>query len=476
MSDPVNRKPQHWEWATFGLVLLTGAWVRMRSLDQGTTSDELSFLRWRGVDWIFKDSLNRVHPPFFRMSVSAFFEPEQALLVGRCMALTAGLLSIGVVWALTRRATNSRIAALCGAAAFAALPTHIAFSTMFRPYTTLALLMAAHLLALGHWVDNEGRGRAGLWVGLTALLMPQVHYIAVPWLALTGLGVVSLTPLRWIKLAVYLPAGLAMLPLFESIFGNLSAQSSAGADTMQSFEHLFGMGLNASKQAPFLSQMWPISLTALVLTTLLWRFICRQQQVLVLGGIAMCLTVLWVAGKHHLAPSTQMLGAPFLIPLVVSLPWVLVHRSPFLAPIAPAVFVAIVGNITVLLHARLTYELSHSKSHDRLQLFLSQYSTTTPKGHDIRFKKPTDVDLARFALTQSLQTNNDTESGCPDSRCFQYDGRFWLAGFKDKGHRPSVWVSPRRQFSDPLPEGCTAMEGSSLMPALAVCTAHPNSP
>ena len=472
----MSQKPQHWERAALGLMLLAGAWIRVPSLTQSPTSDELSFLKWRGVDWIFRDSLNRVHPPFFRMSVTAFFEPEQALLVGRCLALTAGLLGIVVVWALTRRATDSRIAALCSAAAFTALPTHIAFSTMFRPYTALALLMAAHLLALGHWVDDKGRGRAGLWVGLTALLMPQVHYIAVPWLALTGLSVVIFTRLRWIKLAVYLPAALAMLPLFKSILGNLSAQSSAGADTTRSLEHLFGMGLHAAPGSPFLSQMWPISLTALVLTTLLWRFIRRQQQVLVLGALAMCLTVLWAAGKHHLAPSTQMLGAPILIPLVVALPWVLAHRSPFLAPLPPAVFVTIVGSITVMLHSRVSYEQNHPKGQDRLGLFFKQYSTMVPKGHDIRFKQPSDVDLARFALIQSLRTNDDTEPGCPNSRCFQYDGHFWMAGFEDKSHRPSVWASSRRQLPDPLPGGCTPMETASSLPALAVCTAHPNSP
>jgi hypothetical protein len=459
-----------------GLVLLAGAWIRVRSLTQSPTSDELSFLKWRGVDWIFRDSINQLHPPFFRMSVTAFFEPDQALLVGRYVALTAGLLGIVVVWALTRRATDSRLAALCGAATFAALPAHIAFSAMFRPYTTLALLMATHLLTLSYWVDNKGRGWAGLWVGLTALLMPQVHYIAVPWLALTGLSVVILTPLRWTRLAVYLPAALAMLPLFGSISSNLSAQKSPGANIMRSFEHLFGMGLSAAPGAAFLSQMWPISLTALVLTTLLWRFINRQQQVLVLGAIAMCLTVLWAAGKHQLAPSTQLLAAPILIPLVVSLPWVLTHRSRFLALIPPAVFLTIVSSTAVMLHARVTYDQSHPKSQDRLGLFFTQYNTMVPKGHDIRIKKPTDVDLARFVLTQSLRTNNDTLPGCPDSRCFQYDGRFWVAGFEDKWDRPSVWISSRRQLPDPLPEGCTAMETESSLPALAVCTAHAHSP
>ena len=461
------------------LILVWGAWIRLENLARGPTSDEISFLKWRGLSWIYKDSLNRLHPPFFRMSVTAWNTPEQALMLGRFGAFLAGMLAIVLVWILARRSSNSRIAALLAAAALAALPPHILFSALFRPYAALGLLMATHLLALSLWVAAPERKTLAVAVAATALLIPQVHYIGAPWLALTGLGVLGFSPSGFRRLWVYIPSALALLPLLDPITKNLNVTTGSAlpnSHILRSFEHLLGMGLRGPPLKPFLGEMWPISIAAVLAIPLFWRHIQAQLKVIWIGCIAMGLSVLWVAPKHHLAPSTQLLAAPMLIVLVASLPWVLTARSRRFLLLGPLALVAIMGSVGMMLHHRLDYQANHSMSRDRIALFLDQYGSFIPKNHAVRFVRASDTDIARFKLTGSVRRENAIPTGCPNVRCFKFNGHFWLAKTNSPWPHASVWVSGIRRLPTPLPPGCTLIATGSEYPELAICDAgvtHP---
>jgi len=241
-----SRITPHWrvcELVGLALIIGFGGWLRWPLLDVGILGDEQALLQYHGLERFWRDSLSALHPPLYRMSFRMFLDPLAALEMGRMGSFVAGLALIGLMAVNARRLLGSRIAGLAAALWCAALPVGIIWSALFRPYSIWMLLVAAHMWTVMRWLEPgaESAKWRSIPVVLTALLLPQVHYMSVPWLAVFGLSLVVFGLVSWRRLWVYLPSALLFLPLCWFVLGsrnpNMRRQSG---DLLESWERLSG--------------------------------------------------------------------------------------------------------------------------------------------------------------------------------------------------------------------------------------------
>ena len=461
-----------WELPLLVIVMVWGASTRWALIGHGPTSDEISLLKWRGWEWIFRDTTNRWHPPLYRMSFTAWLEPEQALTVARHVSLVAGVLTIVLVWLLARGLTRSRLLALAAGLGLAALPHHILFSVMFRPYAVLLMLMCIHLICLTRWIP-AGAPRWTLWgVGLTATLLPQIHYLALPWLALTAVGTAVLLTRSWRTLLPYLGAPLVILPVLGHISVNMGGTQPVSPDWMKLTTTLFGMGLEGKPTMPIGRYFWPLGVVAAVALTLRWRWLHTPGRVLVIGTMSMLGAVAWVSGEHRLTPSTRLLISPMLWVMLAALPQLIPARGRISKTTRWAAAFVLAGLTTQMVHDRLTYQRTHSSPSDQIVNFIRAVPDRFPKDHAIRFSTSSHLAVARYIWNGEVFTPSEVVEGCPNKRCLNIDGRLWMVDPEEGHDGASIVVLRRTKLPPSLDTGCTLAQAEEGLPRFAICAAQ----
>gem|GEM_PF-3639995 len=473
MTNESSPKRTPWELLCLAVVVVWGATERWTLIGHGPTSDEISLLKWRGWEWIFRDTVNRWHPPLYRMSFTSWLEPAEALSSARHVSLLAGLLTIVMVWALARGLTKSRILALAAALGMAALPHHMLFSVMFRPYAVMLMLMCAHLLCLSRWIQPDPPRWAPWAVGLTATVLPQIHYLALPWLALTAVGTTALLRPSWRTLIPYLGAPLVLLPLFEHITGNMGSTTPTSPDWGTLTEHLFGMGLRSKSTLPGAQEFWPIGIVATAATTARWRWLSAPGRVTVIGTLSMLAAITWAAGEHRFTPSTKLLIAPMLWAMIAALPQVIPGRWTMTRSVRWLVAV-VLGWVTAdALQHRLNYHSNNASPSDQIVNFIRAAPERFPTDHAIRFRVSSHLEIARYMMGRGVFRATELDDGCPTNRCMNIDGRLWLVDPGDDYTGASVLVLKRAKTPPQLPPHCTHAEQEKDLPRFAICSAKP---
>ena len=458
-----------WELPLLAVVMMWGASARWALIGHGPTSDEISLLKWRGWEWIFRDTANRWHPPLYRMSFTAWLEPEQALTVARHVSLVAGVLTIALVWLLARGLTRSRLLALAAGLGLAALPHHMLFSVMFRPYAVLSMLMCVHLVCLSRWIP-AGAPRWTVWgVGLTATLLPQIHYLALPWLALTALGTAVTLKRSWRTFIPYLGAPVVILPLVGHITGTMESSGAITTDWHTLMTTLFGMGIEGNPKMPIGRYYWPVGVLAAAATLVRWPWLSVHGRVIVIGTLSMLGAVFWVSGQHRLTPSAMLLIAPMLWAMLAALPQLIPGRWR-ITRIARWTAAAVLAGLTLqMVNYRLAYHRDHTRPSDQIVNLIESVPERFPPTHAVRFSNSSHLTIVRYLTGHGLFAIAELDEGCSNKRCINVDGRLWMVDPKEGYDRDSILVLRRSKTPPPLPPGCTMAPADPALPRFAVC-------
>ena len=469
MKDHPAPKKTLWEIVALAAIVSWGFWERWQRIGNGPTSDEVSLLKWRGWGWELSDNLNRLHPPLYRMSFTAWLDPAEALDAARLVSVVAGTLTIVLVWLLARRVTHSRLLGLGAALGIAALSYHILFSAMFRPYALLLMLMSAHLVSLTQWLRPE-RPRWAPWaVALTATVMPQVHYLGLPWLGLTALCTALLIHRSWRVLPLYLGAPLAILPVIGKISGNIVQSSPGPADWQRLGEFLFGMGVRAGPSHVILTNLWPLGLLALVLAVLRWRRLNTSGRLTVAATVSMLMTLAWVVGHHRLTTSTTLLIAPMIWVLVAALPQAIPGSGRISTGLRWIVTGVLIWHIGSMATDRLEYLRNNPTPSERTAQFIEEAHDRFPEDHAIRFASSAHFTVARYLLAGRVLPILHPDERCPHNRCEDINGRLWMVDTNEGWDGPSVLVLGWSKGPYSLPNGCTQAPDPDAVPAFALC-------
>jgi hypothetical protein len=455
-----------------GCVVAAGAWIRWPRLGRGLDGNELGLLQFHGFERLLKDSLSRLHPPFYRTIFRVFLDPMAAIEAGRLWSMACGLLGVLVIGGLAWRISGSRVAGLVGAAFYAALPSAVIWSAFHRPYMTLVLLMAAHLWAVIRWCEARERVRWVDWlpVVLTAVFLPQVHYFAVPWLMCFAAVLTLSGCLSWRRVWVYAPALVAFLPLLWLLLapqdGNKAHRSGDVAGALQ---YVLSMGLNARHL--FLSSMAPVSLAALGIPVLFWRRVGLGVRVCWIGAVASILSVMAAATQHGMTSSTTLLGVAALVPLMCALPVVLAVDLPrWRWPIAIVATLIMISSAR-LVNDRFSYEIEAIKPPDRLQVFFDDWERFVPPTHTVQFAFPTDHTVARLVLKGWLLGQGEDAECAGQRQCFFHGGRRWgvISGSAQQESVPTTLVYSRVPPELPLPASCVLRQAGPKVVWVVSC-------
>ncbi len=177
------------------------------------TSDEVGHFLEGGFVEQFMAEETGVNPPLFRAMTAHAPTAGDRVEKGRAISLessaVAAFLLVIVGWLTTGRAWAGVFAAL----PFALVETSVRATAQARAYGLFAAATALFLVALHAWARHPDDRRAIAGVALAAVPLPWIHYMAVPWLLLVGIGVACLDS-RWRRLPLWLGvSAVTTLPL-----------------------------------------------------------------------------------------------------------------------------------------------------------------------------------------------------------------------------------------------------------------------
>ncbi len=188
--------------------------VALRVLDvagHGFTPDELGHMTPGGpwAQWGSEETAS--NPPLFRALISLAGDPLARAEVGRVLAwIASGVAAVVMAWGVP---STGRLAAWLAPLPFAILPVIVRATGEARAYALWAAVAAAWLVVVARWWDDEDPQLAP-WVAGLAALLPWIHHLSGPWLALCGLGALGIDRRRGLALIQRLvPAGVLALPL-----------------------------------------------------------------------------------------------------------------------------------------------------------------------------------------------------------------------------------------------------------------------
>jgi len=469
-SSTLDWRP--WEAIALACIIGLAGWLRWPHLSRGILGDEQALLQFHGWEVVWRNSLTTLHPPLYRLSFRLFLEPLATVEVARSFSLLFALVFIAVLAAFTRSIAGSRIAGLVAALWVSFIPTAIIFSALFRPYSLLVLLFVAHAWAITRWIDDEFKLKYSIPTVLTALILPQTHYISVLWLSAMGVSLVICRLIPWRKLWVYIPAAVLFSPLGWLILTAPASKSDRRAgNQLDSLEYLLGMGLSKNGRTEFASPLTLACLVLLVLLILNWRRWTTATRVCILGGLSICAAVLTSTTQHSMTSSTKILGMMFWIPLLVNSPLLLQQWIPraklIIFPLAAFAAYSI-GNVT---WHRYTQDKPLDKGHNRLQVFLDHWDDYVPEGHDVGFLEATDQRVSRLVLTDTLHTQSPI-SGCGDDKfCFKMSDRYWRKISTDDipADKPMAIIWTRHTKDPELPAHCSVFYSGEKSAGVAHC-------
>lgn len=224
--------------ATIVLALL----LRWPRLSYGIDPDESALVAAPNFWGIVFDQESSRNPPLHRL-FDLWFTPVAAIEHGRWFSLLASLLTTALAFELGL--TLEGIAGGVAAALFIAVnPALVEHAALYRAYAPWLAVAMWHVLAAVKLLSGNARGR--LWAvqfSISALLLPWLHYVSLPLLALEALGFALFKSHRR-YLWLLLPALFAAVPLPRLI---LSGTSGPIEDSSTFSSFLWALGFRGRK-------------------------------------------------------------------------------------------------------------------------------------------------------------------------------------------------------------------------------------
>lgn len=177
------------------------------------TSDEVGHLFDGGAVAQITAEETGVNPPLFRILTAYEASPAARVERGRSLSIEASGVAAALLVVLGALVGGRWWAGLLAAAPFVLLPTPIRATQQARAYGLLAAASVAWLVAVAAWSARPEDRRRQVAVALLAVPLPWIHYVAVPWLLGTGLGVAATVPRLRRIVALLVPAAVGFLPL-----------------------------------------------------------------------------------------------------------------------------------------------------------------------------------------------------------------------------------------------------------------------
>ncbi|MCB9665674.1 MAG: hypothetical protein H6732_16315 [Alphaproteobacteria bacterium] len=332
-----------------GLILL-GGWLRLGTLDDGISPDEFANLWHGGLEsaWaIAVDPESGVNPPLLRLLFNPLLPEPWTFTLGRLFSWSCGVAAIGLAFVVGRGASGgSSLAGLAAAALVALDPQAVKMSGRFRAYAAWVATMGWQLVALEAWMrarraeDAEAARRWAPHVVVSALLLPQWHYVAIPVLLALGAFLLAQRPFRR-GVLLYVPAAVAVAPLGLIVLGETGARVEHGTPLPRLYALLLSLDLRGLPSLVRTARPWlPEALrpeaehaviavplgVALLVALLCWRRWNDLGRACLVGAVAVLLTALAFSRVQLVRTPTVLMLLVFAAPLLAALP----SRLPWL--------------------------------------------------------------------------------------------------------------------------------------------------
>jgi hypothetical protein len=254
--------------ATIVLALL----LRWPRLSYGIDPDESALVAAPDFWGIVFDQESSRNPPLHRL-FDLWFTPVAAIEHGRWFSLLSSLLTTALAFELGL--TLEGIAGGVAAALFIAVnPALVEHAALYRAYAPWLAVATWHVLAAVKLLSGNSRGT--LWAvqfSISALLLPWLHYVSLPLLALEALGFALFkSHRRYLWLLV--PALFAAVPLPRLM---LSGNSGPVEDSSTFSWFLWTLGFRADRR------ITPLIVIAAVIG---FRKLLPVERLLWLAGLA----------------------------------------------------------------------------------------------------------------------------------------------------------------------------------------------
>lgn len=325
--------------------MVFGAWLRWDGLFKGLTSDEMAnVMPWSAWE-ILTDPEAGVNPPLFRLMFNVPFHETVTPYAGRAFSMVCSLASIGLAWLVGQRAGGgSRGAGLFAAVLFTVHPIAVEYGAIHRIYAWWTATALLHLWALGRALEAE-EGARRPWVALavgTAVLLPWIHYLAVPVLLAVGLGIAAGMPgyRRW--WALYLPAAVAISPMVPAVLFQEARRVESMQPAAEVMHKVIGLGLTpplALANPVFRvwqglglgTFRWHVAMTALVLGAfawqlLRWRTAPATLRLVTAGGLGVMVAAYGLTFLQRVRDPTILMMLVFAAPVLAAVPTVVQAR------------------------------------------------------------------------------------------------------------------------------------------------------
>ena len=297
---------------TLAIVALTalGAWLRFKHLYLPITSDEMGLVQPLSFLGILLEEETGVNPPLHRLVFNLLMPSIDATIMGgRIVSLICSVASIPMAFVLGKRVAANPVAGLIVAGTFAFAPNAVTQSAMFRSYSLWLLITLWHLLAATRYLTApEGKQKGpAIALVISALLMPQLHYISIPILLGEGFALLFLFPKHRRGFSLFIPAGALIVP-FLFIIPVMTGRRIPPENFSHGVGILIGMFLV------------PVMLVVVVTAFHVWNWKKNSLPLrfLTVGTIIMIFASLFAAGQQYIRTASGLFMMPFFIPIFAS--------------------------------------------------------------------------------------------------------------------------------------------------------------
>jgi hypothetical protein len=341
-------------WGAVLGVVLAGLWLRWPGLSHGYTSDEISFVLPQSFWDILWQGESAVNPPWFRATLNALFAPHEVVLWGRRWSMAMAGVTLALIAFLGRSyGKGSLWAGLAAATLFAFDPWAIDHAALFRVYSTTTAVAVWHLLALGAITSGQGEKHWRWQLGISAFLLPQLHYIWLPVLGVLGLALLLMRrKCAWL----YVPAALGMVPWLAFMWvypGEHHPMSTA--ETWAIVEMISKLGSQYGRT-------WVGPLAAVAVLGFVW--LNTSSRLACLGAAAVFGVIAIVAQVHLVRVPVSLFLLVFLCAMLAGLIGALPSRG-----LQPLLATAILLGIVNTHRTTVFYDLPTSTPHNNLLHF-----------------------------------------------------------------------------------------------------------
>ncbi|MBT3220701.1 MAG: hypothetical protein HN348_16565, partial [Proteobacteria bacterium] len=303
-----------------GLALMTlcvglGLYLRIGGLPRGYSSDEMAMLQPWGFWQILTDPESAVNPPLLRLMFNVPFDTAHTLYYGRLFSFCCNIVAIGLAFWLGRLVSRSNLGGLVAAGLVVFHPYAGLQASIFRSYSAWMLIAFWHLISLCRLVETRGDRSVAvaIQVGVSAFLLPQIHFFSVPILLAEGLALLTLFPANRKDFLLFVPAGLGFLPFGIYILNEPARR------VLPDNEGVWG----AVETVVGISGMLEQVAMVLVLCLLFWPLLNRGQRMLLCGAMGVVVSVVIFGGKQLVRPPASIFMLPFFAVLTAAIPWLI---------------------------------------------------------------------------------------------------------------------------------------------------------